>query len=201
MTTAIILLCILAALLELDTTYAGQLTFSRPIIAGPLFGLITGDLMAGVQVGVFTELLFADISPLGGIIPPSGVMTAAIPMILYSLGIELYFGFFLGVLAGIAYAHLDKWMRKARFTWMVFLEKNAASRPGDINRTVVLLLISVFLLNLIFVSVCAWVCTRLMYNIVAYIPLKAYAAFKFAYMAVPWIGLATLIPGFRLKTR
>ena len=40
-----------------------------------------------------------------------------------------------------------------------------------------------------------------MYNIVAYIPIKAYAAFKFAYMSVPWIGLATLIPAFRLKTR
>ena len=65
MTAAIVLLCILAALLELDTTYVGQLSFSRPIIAGPLFGLITGDLMAGVQVGVFTELLFTDISPLG----------------------------------------------------------------------------------------------------------------------------------------
>ena len=89
MTASIIVLCLLAALLELDTTYAGQWLISRPIIAGPLFGLITGDLMAGIQVGVFAELLFVDISPLGGIIPPSGVMTAAIPMILYSLGIEL----------------------------------------------------------------------------------------------------------------
>ena len=201
MTTAIVILCILAALLELDTTYVGQLSFSRPIIAGPVFGLITGDIMAGIQVGVFTELLFADISPLGGIIPPSGVMCAAIPMILYSLGIELYFGFFLGVIAGIAYGQLDKWMRKARFKWMVFLEKNATARPGAFFRTVIMLIVSAFLLNLIFISVCAWICTQLMYNIVAYIPLKMYAAFKFAYMAVPWIGLATLIPAFRLKTR
>lgn len=201
MTASIVLLCILAALLELDTTYVGQLSFSRPIIAGPLFGLITGDLMAGVQVGVFTELLFTDISPLGGIIPPSGAMCTAIPMILYSLGIELYFGFFLGVLAGIAYGQLDKWMRKARFKWMVFVEKKVASHPGDLSRTIIMLILSAFLLNLIFISVCAWICTQLMYNIVAYIPLKAYAAFKFAYMAVPWIGLATLIPAFRLKTR
>ena len=53
MTASIIVLCLLAALLELDTTYAGQWLISRPIIAGPLFGLITGDLMAGIQVGVF----------------------------------------------------------------------------------------------------------------------------------------------------
>lgn len=201
MTVSVVLLCLLAALLELDTTYVGQLTFSRPIIAGPIFGLITGDLMAGVQVGVFTELLFVDISPLGGIIPPSGVMCSAIALILYSLGIELYFGFFLGVLAAIAYGHLDKWMRKARMKKMVFLEKNAAKNPTAFTRTVIMLIISAFLLNLIFISICAWICTQLMYNIVAYIPLKSYAAFKFAYMAVPWIGLATLIPAFRLKTR
>ena len=201
MTASIIVLCLLAALLELDTTYAGQWLISRPIIAGPLFGLITGYLMAGIQVGVFAELLFVDISPLGGIIPPSGVMTAAIPMILYSLGIELYFGFFLGVLAGILFAQLDRWVRKTRLRLMVFLEKNAAAHPQAIGRTVGWLLLTVFLMNLIFVSVCAWICTQLMYNIVAYIPIKAYAAFKFAYMSVPWIGLATLIPAFRLKTR
>ena len=111
------------------------------------------------------------------------------------MGIELYFGFFLGVLAGILYAQLDRWLRKTRFRLMVFLEKNAAAHPQAIGRTVGWLLLTVFLMNLIFVSVCAWICTQLMYNIVAY------AAFKFAYMAVPWIGLATLIPAFRLKTR
>ena len=34
--TLLLLLCLLGALLELDTTYAFQLTFSRGIIAGPL---------------------------------------------------------------------------------------------------------------------------------------------------------------------
>lgn len=201
MTTSIILLCIFAALLELDTTYAGQLLLSRPIIAGPLFALFTGDIMAGIQVGVFAELLFADISPLGGIIPPSGVICTVIPLILYSLGIELYFGFFLGVLAAVLYSFLDKLLRKTRFKWLVFWEKKIAQRPSDINRTILLSLVSVFLMNFVFISVCAWICTQLMYHLFAYIPLKAHFACKFAYMAVPWIGLATLIPAFRLKTR
>lgn len=201
MTTSIILLCIFAALLELDTTYAGQLLLSRPIIAGPLFALFTGDIMAGIQVGVFAELLFADISPLGGIIPPSGVICTVIPLILYSLGIELYFGFFLGVLAAVLYSHLDKLLRKTRFKWLVFWEKKIAQKPSVINRTILISLVSVFLMNFVFISACAWICTQLMYHLFAYIPLKAHFACKFAYMAVPWIGLATLIPAFRLKTR
>lgn len=201
MTTSIILLCIFAALLELDTTYAGQLLLSRPIIAGPLFALFTGDIMAGIQVGVFAELLFADISPLGGIIPPSGVICTVIPLILYSLGIELYFGFFLGVLAAVLYSHLDKLLRKTRFKWLVFWEKKIAQKPSVINRTILISLVSVFLMNFVFISACAWICTQLMYHLFAYIPLKAHFACKFAYMAVPWIGLATLIPAFRLKMR
>lgn len=70
MTLPLILLCIFAALLELDTTYAFQTLLSRPVIAGPIFGWLTGDVAAGIQVGIFAELLFSDISPLGGIIPP-----------------------------------------------------------------------------------------------------------------------------------
>lgn len=201
MTTSIILLCIFAALLELDTTYAFQLLLSRPIIAGPLFALFTGDIMAGIQVGVFAELLFADISPLGGIVPPSGVVCTVIPIILYSLGIELYFGFFLGVLAGCAYGLADKLMRKTRFKWLVFWEKQIMQRPAAVNRTILFSLLSVFLMNLLFISACAWLCTQMMYHLFAYIPLKAHFACKFAYMAVPWIGLAALIPAFRLKTR
>ena len=55
--TQVLLICIVGALLELDTTYAFQFTLSRGIIAGPLLSLITGDLMAGLQIGIFTELI------------------------------------------------------------------------------------------------------------------------------------------------
>lgn len=201
MTLSIILLCVFAALLELDTTYAFQLLLSRPIIAGPLFALFTGDIMAGIQVGIFAELLFADIAPLGGIIPPSGVVACVIALILYSLGIELYFGFFLGVLSAVLYSVLDKLLRKTRFKWLVFLEKTVTNHPGQINRNILFSLLSVFLMNFVFISVIAWACSQLMYHLFAYIPLKAHFAFKFAYMAVPWIGLAALVPTFRLKTR
>lgn len=201
MTLSIILLCIFAALLELDTTYAFQLLLSRPIIAAPLFSLFTGDIMAGIQVGIFAELLFADVSPLGGIIPPSGVVASVIPLILYSLGIELYFGFFLGVLAALLYSVLDQLIRKTRFKWLVFLEKNVAREPNRINGAIFGSLFSVFLMNFIFISATAWLASQLMFALFAYIPLKAHFAFKFAYMAVPWIGLAALVPMFRLKTR
>ncbi len=201
MTTSLILLCLFAALLEMDVTYAFQTLVSRPIIAGPLLGAATGDLMAGVQVGVFTELLFTDISPLGGIVPPSGVVAVTIPLFLHSLGVELYFGFFLGVACSVLYSFFDAFLRKTRFTWLIFLEKKIGRRPDGITPIIAASLLLSFLMAFIFISVAARLCAQLMFVVFPYLTPKMHFAFRLAYMAVPWIGLAALIPTFRLKTR
>ena len=156
MTLPLILLCIFAALLELDTTYAFQTLLSRPVIAGPIFGWLTGDVAAGIQVGIFAELLFSDISPLGGIIPPSGVVATVIPLLLYAQGIDLYFGFFLGVCAAVLYSFFDALLRKTRFKWLIFLEKRIGRRPSDITRIIAITLLLSFLMTFIFISVLAW---------------------------------------------
>ncbi len=201
MTLSLILLCILAALLELDTTYAFQLLLSRPIIAGPLFGWLIGDMSAGVQVGIFAELLFTDVSPLGGIIPPSGVVGSVVPLLLYAQGIELCFGFFLGVLGAVLYSFFDALLRKTRFDWLIFLEKRIDRKPTDIKRTIAVTLLLSFLMSFIFISVLAWGSSQLMFILYPYISARTHFAFQLAYLAVPWIGLSTLIPAFRLKTR
>lgn len=201
MTTGMILLCLLASALELDVTYAFQTLLSRPIIAGPLFGLCIGDVMAGVQVGIFVELLFVDFSPLGGIIPPSGVMATVLPLILYSMGIDLYFGFFLGVLTAIIYSLFDAFLRKTRFKWIVFLETKIGKKPTDLWRIIGMSLLLSFLVTFIFISAASWICAQTVFWLFPYLSHKVHFAFQLAYMAVPWIGLATLIPIFRLKTR
>ena len=136
MTPELVLLCVLAALLELDTTYAFQLTFSRGIIAGPLFAIITGNWMAGIQVGVFTELLFADVSPLGSILPPSAVVCCAVSLALNALGIELCFAFVWGVLAAFFFSQLEQYMRKRRVGILPLWENKITQRPDFINRVI-----------------------------------------------------------------
>ena len=201
MTLPFILLCVLAALLELDTTYAFQTLLSRPIITGPIFGWLTGDVAAGIQIGIFAELLFADISPLGGIIPPSGVVASVIPLILYAQGIDLYFGFVVGVLGAVLYSFFDALLRKTRFKWLVFLEKRIGRKPSDITRIITATLLLSFLMTFIFISVLAWAGAQLMFMLYPYFTPRMHFAFRLAYIAVPWIGLAALIPVFRLKTR
>ena len=101
MMTTLLLLCLVGALRELDTTYAFQLTFSRGIIAGPLLSLITGDIMTGVQIGIFTELLFVDINPLGGLLPPSAAVCCTVSLAFCALDLPVYFSFFFGVISAM----------------------------------------------------------------------------------------------------
>ena len=201
MTPEIFTLVAVAALLELDTTYAFQLTFSRGIIAGPLLGLLTGDLMAGLQVGIFTELIFSDVNPLGGILPPSAVVCCAVTLALKAMGVELYFAFFFGVLMAILFSVAEKFMRKKRFKWLVYWEQQILQNPNAINRTVGFSLGSSFLINFILIFLFVLVCGKFMVFLMPLIPLKAHFACRFAYMAVPWIGLATLVPTFGLKLK
>lgn len=201
MTPEVFMLCVLAALLELDTTYAFQLTFSRGIIAAPLMSLLTGDIMTGIQVGVFTELIFADVSPLGGILPPSAVVCSAVTLAMHAFGVALYFAFFFGVIGAILFSMAEKFMRKNRFKWLIFWEQKITKKPSAVNRTVLLALATSFLMNFILIFTFTWLCSKFMLWLLPYIPVKAHFACRFAYMAVPWIGLATLVPAFRLKTR
>ncbi len=201
MTPELVLLCALAALLELDTTYAFQLTFSRGIIAGPLFAVITGNWMAGIQVGVFTELLFADISPLGSVLPPSAVVCCAVSMALNALGIELCFAFVFGVLAAFLFSKAEQYMRKRRVRILPFWENQIMQRPQTINRVIVWELVVNALLNFVLISLFVWASGQLMLWLLPHVPIQSTVACRFAYMAVPWIGLASLIPEFRLKKR
>ena len=143
MTPTLFLLCLLAAFLELDTTYAFQLTFSRGIIVAPLFSLFTGDVMAGIQIGVFTELLFADVNPLGGILPPSAVVCSVVALALHSPGTPLYITFIFGVIAALLFAITEKYRRRLRFRWLIYWEQKMIQKPAAVNRAVWVSLFSV----------------------------------------------------------
>ena len=197
----IFLVCLLSALLEMDTTYAFQLTLSRGIIAGPILGALTGDFIGGLQIGIFTELLFADISPLGGILPPSAVGCCGVAMALHFLGAPLYIAFFFGVLCSLVLVYAERLARKRRCRWLVFWEQRILKNPSCVNKTVALSLLasfgSTFVLFTLLLALSALVSGWMLPHLTE----QAHLAFKFAYVAVPWIGITTLIASFRLKTR
>ena len=195
------LLCLIGSLLEMDTTYAFQLTLLRGIIAGPLLALLTGDLMTGLQIGIFTELIFIDISPLGGLLPPSSAICCTISLALCSLGIPVYFAFFFGVIGAVLFSVCEILVRKNRSSWMLNQEQKIIQKPARITPFVFKILVLSFIMAFLFTSVFSFAVGEIFVRLLPFIPAKMHIASRFAYMAVPWIGLAALISTFRLKAR
>ncbi len=197
----VLLLCAVGAFLELDTTYAFQLTFSRGIIAGPLLGLLCGDVLTGLQIGIFTELLFIDMNPLGGMLPPSATVCCTLCLALCTLHIPVYFAFFFGVIGSILFSTAEIYMRKQRSNWVARQENLIRQRPAYLGSVIRQALACACIFTFVFMLVFAGLIGPAFAKLVPHLPEQLHAAGKFAYMAVPWIGLTTLISAFRLKTR
>lgn len=93
--TASILLSVFVALLITENYGYGLWMISRPIFAGPLIGLILGDVQTGLTVGASVELMFMGVLPIGGSVPPNAQIAGIIGTIYAieanstSLGISL----------------------------------------------------------------------------------------------------------------
>jgi mannose/fructose/N-acetylgalactosamine-specific phosphotransferase system component IIC len=64
------LLAVLAGFAQWDSRIGGQNMLDRPLITGPIVGLILGDVTTGVIVGGTLELVFMGIVNIGGATPP-----------------------------------------------------------------------------------------------------------------------------------
>ena len=63
-------LAAIAALVSLDVTAFGQFMISRPIVVGPIFGFLLGDIKTGIWLGMIVELLWVGVIPMGASVPP-----------------------------------------------------------------------------------------------------------------------------------
>jgi PTS system mannose-specific IIC component len=60
----------------LDRVAVGQFLLSRPLVAAPLTGLLLGDPLVGLQIGVLIELLWLGRLPVGAAVPPDDTQVA-----------------------------------------------------------------------------------------------------------------------------
>ena len=194
--------CFLVALLELDTTYVGQFLFSRPLFVGTVLGALTGNLFLGLQVGIFTELIYIDYLPIGGVVPPSGAITAAIAILMnYSFGMDIYFAFFVGIVCGQLFAFVEKFLRSYRSKILDEIEDkliNGKITPGNV---IFKSIVSEFIAIFVFLMLSVILFGPLFNYLNGDISEKIHVAFKFAYYLVPWVGLCGLFLSFSTKPK
>ena len=68
----------LLAFLSLDVSAVGQFMLSRPIVAGPLVGLLTGHSGLGLEMGALIELIWIGDVPVGAHLPLDLLMLTGI---------------------------------------------------------------------------------------------------------------------------
>lgn len=195
-------LCALVALLELDTTYVGQLLISRPFIVGAVLGALTGNLFLGLQVGIFTELIYIDYLPIGGVVPPSGAITAAVAILMnHFFGMNIYFAFFVGIVCGQIFSFVEKFLHKKRSALLEKFEDKLINAEITPKNAIIKSILTEFMVAFGFLIISMAAFGPIFDSIHDCIPEKIHSAFKFAYYVVPWIGLCGLFLSFSKKPK
>jgi mannose/fructose/N-acetylgalactosamine-specific phosphotransferase system component IIC len=104
---ATLLLIVWGTAVALDLVSVPQVMIARPVVAGAVAGLLTGDVEAGLRVGVLFELFALDVLPIGAVrYPDYGPATVAATALAagapweLGLGISTALGLLLAALGG-----------------------------------------------------------------------------------------------------
>jgi len=150
----IILILILGGLAALDMTEAWQTMFYQPLVSATLIGLILGDLKAGIQAGIFLQLLYFWVVPLGVVLFPDtslgGVFGATTFILLQKnfppepdkiIFLTLLFTLWFSIFCEIFVI----FHRKKNSLWVKWVEKNLEKDKFKINQAVFFELLISFL--------------------------------------------------------
>jgi fructoselysine/glucoselysine PTS system EIIC component len=135
-----LLLALLAGFAQWDSRIGGQNMLDRPLVLGPIVGLILGDLNTGIVVGGTLELVFMGIVNIGGATPPDivtgGILATAFailsgldPEAAVAIAVPIaLFAQSLGILARVinttfnhradSYAEVGDWKGIERILWL-----------------------------------------------------------------------------------
>lgn len=73
-----LLLASVAGLVYIQRRMFGDIQMERPIVVGPLVGLILGDFQTGLVIGAEFELIFMGAQAIGGAVPPNMVIASVL---------------------------------------------------------------------------------------------------------------------------
>ena len=75
-------LCIIGAIISLDTVAVFQILISQPIVACTLIGWLSNDPMTGIHIGTLMQLIWISTLPVGAVTIPDGNLGAIVAVII-----------------------------------------------------------------------------------------------------------------------
>lgn len=73
-----LLVAVVTGILEWDVYGGFQFQVSRPLIVGPIIGLILGDFSTGLYIGASLEMVYLGVIAVGAAVPPDATLATAI---------------------------------------------------------------------------------------------------------------------------
>jgi hypothetical protein len=124
-----------------DTTAFGQLLIAQPVIACALLGWLTGDVSAGLTIGMAHQLVWLRLVPLGGSIHLQGNFAAisgtGTAVLLLHHGAAGWYGpVLIGLLYGIFCGHLAGYLVPIHRNWNGWLVSLGGTNPSPAGITV-----------------------------------------------------------------
>jgi mannose/fructose/N-acetylgalactosamine-specific phosphotransferase system component IIC len=121
-----------AGLIALDFTACGPFMISQPLVCGPLFGWLMGQIAVGVIIGGIVQLLWMDLSPIGVGIPYDATSTTLLAI--YWATIPEHSSLsqvVLALLAAVPFGFLFRWLDQVARRINTFLMHQVDRLPDD----------------------------------------------------------------------
>ncbi|MDH5173717.1 MAG: PTS sugar transporter subunit IIC [Elusimicrobiota bacterium] len=210
MIAEILLVSFIGGLLSLDVSAWGQIMVSRPIISGPIIGLLLGDLKTGLIIGVLLELIWINVISVGAAIPPNATIVAVTCLALIILtertlpvGNNFQGSYRMVVLAltmplGEIFKRIDIKQRKLNARFVHYLDREIIKgNLKAVERVNYFSLFLFFLKGLLFSLVAISVGLYILPKLFSYLPFAILVGLNFAYRLLPALGLAIAFNTFR----
>jgi len=187
-------LSFLAGIFALDVTAFGQVMISRPIVCGPVFGYILGDLVSGLWISVIIELIWINAIPMGTSIP---LDVTAVSILSCVWGIKflggdksaVIFAMALAVPLGFLFRYFDIKLRFFNSGIAAWIKEGIIrGRESTVNYGIYLGLFLFFIKAFIFYFIFICLGQAFLKNIFSFIPYQFKAGLGFSWYLLPIVG-------------
>ena len=203
-----ILVALVGGITCLDRTLV-QAMISRPIVVGPIIGLILDDPYTGLLIGAFVELFWIDRSHIGVSIPPNDTVVAilitgtsiiagnkldALSRELVAFSVLLFMPF------GILGQKIDIWLiRSNDVAAQQAVEDAKLGNIRGISRKHLIGLLKTFLITTAFIFISLICGIQILSWIYPHIPENIVSALFYVYFFLPVIGVAVALNTIKLR--
>ncbi|OGF49049.1 MAG: hypothetical protein A2231_03760 [Candidatus Firestonebacteria bacterium RIFOXYA2_FULL_40_8] len=202
----ILLVSLVAAVIAIDVRTIGGTMISRPLVVGPLVGLMLGDVGIGFYVAILVELLWIGLLPIGAYLPVETlpITTVAVSLTIMlkgEMGMPVPALLIFSLMAAIPLGYVGRWsevhIRNLNSAMSASLVK--AAENGEFSRISLIQganIFITFLKNFILCFVPIFFGRNLFQNIVTSMPLQFKEGVLDANWLIPALGFAVVMEIF-----